>query len=157
LVTKILVDIGSLGTAVGVIVTAIQLGLNRRQAVGQFEEGLTSRYRDLVRELPAGAFLDEEVPIEEIRKARGAFYRYFDLCNEQAFLNEEDRISEDTWKQWEDGIGSNMRRPAFRKAWSEEIEPKIGSDFEELRRVLARLDAGSREPRGSELGMRSAR
>jgi hypothetical protein len=114
LVTKILVDIGSLGTAGGVIVTAIQLGLHRRQARNQFEEGLTSRYRDLVRELPVGAFLDEEVPVVEIREARSAFYRYFDLCNEQVFLNEEGRISEDTWQQWEDGIASNMRRPAFR-------------------------------------------
>jgi hypothetical protein len=150
LVTEILVDVGSLGTAGGVIVTAIQLGLNRGQARSQFEEGLTPRYRDLVRELPVGAFLDEEVPIEEIRNARGAFYRYFDLSNEQAFLNEEGRISEDTWQQWEDGIASNMRRPAFRKAWGEEIEPKIGNDFDELRRVLAGLDPGSRELRGSE-------
>jgi hypothetical protein len=150
LVTKILVDIGSLGTAGGVMVTAIQLWLNRREARSQFEEGLTSRYRDLVRELPAGAFLDEDVPIEEIRNARSAFYRYFDLCNEQAFLNEEGRISEDTWRQWEDGIASNMRRRAFRKAWCEEIEPKIGGDFEELKRVLGGLDAASFEPRGSE-------
>lgn len=139
MVTEILVDIGSLGTAAGVLVTASQLWVNRRQSRTQFEDGLTSRYRDIVRELPIGALLGEEVPSKELREARGVFYRYFDLCNEQAFLHEEGRISGQTWQQWQDGIESNMRRPAFQTAWLREIQPRIGGDFDEFRRVLDSL------------------
>jgi hypothetical protein len=138
-VSEVLVDIGSLGTAAGVIVTASQLWINRRQARTQFEDGLTARYRDLVRELPIGAFLDGEMETDELRAALGVFYRYFDLCNEQAFLHEEGRVSHASWEQWRDGIESNMRRPAFRTAWLREIQPRIGDNFDEFRRVLDSL------------------
>lgn len=139
MVSEILIDIGSLGTAVAVVFTGTQLQFNRRQARTQFEDGLTSRYRDLVGQLPIGAFLNEDVPVDELREALGAFYRYFDLCNEQAFLYEENRISDETWKEWREGIESNMRRRAFKTVWLQEIEPKIGRDFDELRRVLLDL------------------
>jgi hypothetical protein len=33
-----------------------------------------------------------------------------------------------------------MRRPAFETAWIQEIEPSIGDDFDEFRRVLDALD-----------------
>jgi hypothetical protein len=139
MISEVLIDIGSLGTAVAVVFTGRQLRFNRRQARTQFEDGLTSRYRDLVGELPIGAFLNEDVPADEIRKALSAFYRYFDLCNEQAFLHEEGRISDETWEEWRDGIESNMRRRAFKTVWLQEIEPKIAGDFDELRRVLKHL------------------
>ena len=114
MVTEILIDIGSLGTAVAVVFTGGQLWFNGRQARTQFEDGLTSRYRDLVGQLPIGAFLNEDVSTEELRKALSAFYRYFDVCNEQAFLHEKGRISDETWQEWRDGIESNMRRSAFK-------------------------------------------
>src|SRR5690349_23824501 len=113
MVTGVIVDIGSLATAVGVFVTGWQLWLNRRQARTQFEDGLVSRYRELVRELPVAVFLEKEVDEGELQSVLGPFYRYFDLCNEQAFLNEERRINRDTWVQWCDGIESNMRRRPF--------------------------------------------
>jgi hypothetical protein len=141
MVTDILVDAGSLATAVGVIFAGAQLWISRRQSRTQFEESLSSRYRDIVSQLPVGAFLDEAMSPDELQEARSAFYRYFDLCNEQAFLNEQGRISDEAWEQWRDGIESNMRRRAFEAAWSE-IEPKIGGDFDEFRRVLASLPSG---------------
>jgi hypothetical protein len=134
--SEVLVAIGTLGTAAGVALTAWQLILNRWQARTQFEDGLTERYRDLVRELPIGAFLNEELSEEEMRDARGVFYRYFDLCNEQAFLSSKNRVSDPTWSEWLDGIESNMRRKAFQTAWLDEMAPCIGGDFVEFRAVL---------------------
>jgi hypothetical protein len=133
----VLVAAGSLGTAAGVVLAGVQLWLNRVQARTQFEDSLTSRYRELVRELPVEVFLNEAVSPEEMRGARGTFYRYFDLCNEQAFLCEGRRISRETWAQWKDGIESNMRRRPFQEAWLRVIEPKIADDFDEFRRVVA--------------------
>jgi hypothetical protein len=73
MVTEVLVDIGSLGTAAGVFFTAKQLLVSRRQFRTQFKDGLTARYRELVRELPIEVFLDPDVTSEEIRVARGTF------------------------------------------------------------------------------------
>ena len=62
------------------------------------------------------------------------FYRYFDLCNEQAFLHDRGRISKSTWANWEDGIRTNMRRPAFVLAWAE-VAARANNDFEHLREL----------------------
>lgn len=105
--------LASAATAVGVGIAASQLFATRRQAVAAFEDSLASQYRSIIERLPIEALLGE--PIDgTLRSASLAhFYRYFDLCNEQAFLHKRGRISEQTWKTWKDGILSNLRRPAF--------------------------------------------
>jgi hypothetical protein len=131
-VTEILADVGAIGTAVGVAFAGSQLVFNRRQSRTQFEDGLTSLYRELVAELPVEAFFKVEVPDEVVHARRAVFYRYFDLCNELAFLYEQNRISDNTWEQWKGGIAANMRRSAFSKAWLNEIEPYVDGDFREF-------------------------
>ena len=131
-----------MGTAVGVAFAGSQLVFNRRQSRTQFEDGLTSLYRELVAELPVEAFFKMEVADEIVQEHRAVFYRYFDLCNEQAFLHEQHRISQITWEQWKGGIEANMERSAFRKAWLNEIEPHVDGDFEEFRRMLPPMVGG---------------
>ena len=62
-------------------------------------------------------------------------YHYFDLCNEQAFLHNNGRISSKTWLFWREGIASNLARPAFARAWCE-IAARANGDFSELRELL---------------------
>jgi hypothetical protein len=70
-----------------------------------------------------------------------AYYRYFDLSNEQAFLNEKGRLDSKTWAEWRTGIEANVRWQAFRTAWEEQLRPNIGEDFGEFRTLYKELVA----------------
>ena len=133
--TKDIVDIVSLiangFTALGVIAAAWQIRLTHKQAVTSFEDAFAKEYRELASKLPTKAFLGEPFSEEEHIRHFDEMYHYFDLCNEQAFLRHAGRISDATWKFWLDGISSNMKRPAFARAWNE-ISTRADGDFEEL-------------------------
>lgn len=120
MVTRIIADVGALGTFLGVVFAGVQLIYNRRQARTQFEDGMTGVYRSLAAELHVEVFFDAPISREIVQAHRAVFYRYFDLCNEQAFLAER-------------------RRSAFRTAWCEDINPSVGEDFHEFKRVLKAL------------------
>jgi hypothetical protein len=139
MVTSVLADIGALGTFFGVVFAGVQLVYSRHQARTTFEDGVTSLYRKLASELPVEVFFNSTVAPEIVKAHRAVFYRYFDLCNEQAFLFEQERVSSETWEQWRDGMKGNMGRSAFKQAWYQEIQPYVGDDFQEFKRVLAGL------------------
>ena len=132
-------DLSNNATAIGVGVTAIgvsfaayQLHVTQKQSITTFEDSLTIQYRQIAATLPLKALLGESLTDEEHKFYLQFFYRYFDLCNEQAFLYKNGRISESTWELWKDGILTNLLRPAFAKAW-EEIARRAKDDFNELR------------------------
>lgn len=124
--------LGSVATAVGVFLAAKQLKLSRRQEMTRFEDELVQQYRDLLHDLPMSAFLGEPLNRESQDAHLDDFYHYFDLCNEQAFLRQQQRISAPTWSMWCAGIRTNMSRPAFAAAWAD-VKAKSNGDFAELR------------------------
>lgn len=130
--TEIFTAISGVATAVGVVVAAWQLGLTRRQSVTTFEDSFDREYRELAATLPTKALLGEPLSEDEHQQHFDEFYHYIDLCNAQVFLKQRGRITPATWKFWFDGIASNLRRPAFKRAWSE-IAARANDDFSELR------------------------
>jgi hypothetical protein len=134
-VVSYLSDIANLATAAAVIFAAGQIWLSKKQAVTAFEDSLAKEYRELAARLPTKALLGEPLTDEEHADSFDEMYHYFDLCNEQVFLKQANRISEKTWKFWEDGMKSNIGRPAFERAWSE-IAARSESDFSELRSII---------------------
>jgi hypothetical protein len=134
--SAIIVDIGALATAAGVGIGVWQLRANGRQAVAAFEDSLTAAYRMIAAELPVDVFLNTRLTAKELADHRGAFYRYFDLCNEQVFLRSTKRVSKRTWQQWRDGIRTNLNRHAFQTAWQELFAEQTDGDFDELRRLM---------------------
>lgn len=68
-------------------------------------------------------------------QCRDAIYRCVDLSNEQAFLHTKKRVTDDTWKEWLEGIKSNMELPAFKEVWAE-VATKCPDSFKELRSVI---------------------
>lgn len=126
--------IGGVFTAVAAIVAAWQLWHMHQQGTTTFEDALVREYRELASTLPLPALLGEPISDELHREKLDEFYRYFDLCNSQVFLHDQGRISNATWAFWEDGIRTNLQRPAFARAWSE-IAARANGDFAELRRV----------------------
>jgi hypothetical protein len=132
---EILSAVANVATAIAVICAAWQLLLSQRQAVTAFEDALAKEYRDIAATLPVKALLGEPLTEEEHVKSFDEFYRYFDLCNQQVFLHQTGRVSASTWKFWQEGIASNLRRPAFARAWSE-ISDRSNGDFSELRSLF---------------------
>ncbi|MGR6805344.1 hypothetical protein ACU6VI_03405 [Sphaerotilus natans] len=127
--------IGGFGSGiagVGAVAAFWQLRLLKTQSVTSFEDGLVDEYRDIAKDLPLDALLGADMTAPQVADALPAFYRYFDLCNQQVFLHKQGRIRAETWVLWKDGIVSNLRRPAFALAWAE-IAAKAAGDFDELR------------------------
>lgn len=81
---------------------------------------------------------------DEFKQAFPALLSYIDLSNEQVFLRMNGRIRRATWNDWREGIKSNLRRPAFAKAWSA-VKDKTNS-FSELRRLES--TCFRKDPRG---------
>jgi hypothetical protein len=121
-------------TAFGAWAAVKQLKLMKRQGITSLEDTLSSEYRQLASTLPLRALLGEPLSDEEQAKALDEFYRYFDLCNHQIYLHSEKRISDETWAFWRDGIVTNLKRPAFARAWAE-IAARANGDFDELRNL----------------------
>lgn len=126
--------VGGVFTAVAAVVAAWQLWLMHQQGTTSFEDALVREYRELAYTLPLPALLGEQLSDELHREKLDEFYRYFDLCNSQIFLHDQQRISNETWAFWEEGIRSNLKRPGFSRAWSE-IAARANGDFAEMRRL----------------------
>lgn len=138
---KFWVDVAQIASGTGVVLTLVgvwlgvrQLNLLKQQGVTSLEDTLSSEYRQLASTLPLPALLGEPLSDDEHVKALDEFYRYFDLCNHQIYLHDQQRISNETWAFWKDGIFSNLKRPAFARAWAE-IASRADGDFDELRRL----------------------
>ncbi len=116
-----------------------QIDLVRQQATTSFEDSLTEHYRRIMESIPTAIWLGsklEELDKERKNPCRDAIYRYIDLCQEQAFLHDDGRISDKTWTQWGDGIKSNLKIPAFKEVW-DEVKAKRRDSFSELKRLLS--------------------
>ncbi len=113
-----------------------QLELAREQAQTSFEDDLAREYREIIGQLPAGAFyIDGAIELDD--DALRWLYRYFDLSNEQlAMVRQDKRISAEMAEQWKEGIRGNLALPVFRSAWGE-ISPHLPHNFfEDLREFV---------------------
>ena len=137
--------IGSIGTAVAVLIAAWQVRKNTQQARTDFEDDLSREYREVARSIPVKAHLGQELGEEEFEQTFSRLYQYIDLTNEQIFLRMNGRVSKATWLNWVDGMKSNLGRPAFTQAWARIKEGSSGS-FAELRKLEA--SGFANDPRG---------
>lgn len=138
------VAVTSIATAVGVLFGARQVALTKQQlelvksqAATDFEDDISREYRSIIQNLPPHAFFATE-PDALTEDELKAFFRYFDLSNEQLWLAEQRRVRQDTAADWRDGIVANLGLPAFAAAWKE-ITPNLGSDYWTLLRHLLRV------------------
>jgi hypothetical protein len=128
------VTIPGIATAIGVLLAAWQLFRTHRQSVNVFEDSLAREYRELAAKIPTEALLEGNLTEQDYKTNFDKLYHYFDLSNEQAFLHKQGRVRASTWEFWKDGIASNLKRPAFKRAWNE-ICGRC-SDFAELRELF---------------------
>ena len=145
---EVLSALANVATACAVMVAAWQLVLSQKQAVTTFEDSLAKEYRDIAATLPVKALLGETLSDSEHIDKFDEFYRYFDLCNQQAFLRQSGRVSDKTWTFWSEGIASNLKRPAFERAWSE-VAARSSGDFSELRELVPPKPVGTKTTVGA--------
>jgi hypothetical protein len=110
----------------------------RKQATTTFEDSLTAQYRQIMQDIPTDIWLGAQLKTlanEHQQRCRDAIYRYIDLSNEQAFLHEKRRVTDEVWTEWRTGIRGNMELSAFKEVWSE-VSQKFRDSFKELRSVI---------------------
>jgi hypothetical protein len=127
--------VASLATSIGAVFAGSQLWFVRQQGKTGFEDQLTEQYRAIIHGLPIEALLGDHLDDHQIEESLPAFFRYFDLCNEQAYMKKRRRVRAKTWAEWSEGIGQNMKRPAFARAWSI-IAERAYPSFGELRTLF---------------------
>lgn len=136
IVLQTVASLTGIATTTGLFIAYRQFRLATRQSQTTFEDALAREYRQVAHRLPVRALLGDALPESREALALDEFYWYFDLTNEQVFLRRIGRVSDDAWRNWRDGIASNLRKPAFAKAW-EEIGRRAPGSFTELRRLEA--------------------
>jgi hypothetical protein len=131
-VHDIIGNAADIATSIGVVFAGYQLWLTQKQALTSFEDQLTRQYREIVRKLPIGVMLGDNLTDAETVEALPIFYDYFDLCNEQAFLYEKKRVRPSTWADWREGMVAHLQKPSFAQAW-QMIESRSPETFDEFR------------------------
>lgn len=132
LVLQTVDSLTGVATSVGLFIAYRQFRLATRQALATFEDALAREYRQVAHRLPVRALLGEPLPDDELERALVDFYWYFDLTNEQLHLCRHRRISDETWRNWREGIRAHMRKPAFAAAWRA-VSDRAPHAFRELR------------------------
>lgn len=122
----------AVATALGVAVAATGLWLSREQTKTQFEDNVTNEYRQLLKEIPAKALLENDEPLDLSDSLLDAIYNYIDFTNEQVFLRQKNRIRKTTWISWVEGIKSNLEKSTIKMGWNK-IKDKAPGSFSELR------------------------
>lgn len=120
---------------IGLYFVSVQLHETRKIAQQQFEDSLAKEFRDLINKIPTKVMLGKSLTDEEFEKHFDELFHYFDLTNEQIILKNRNRISNDVWNDWKEGIEVIMNLPVFQKAWRK-IENSKVNQFNELRKLI---------------------
>jgi hypothetical protein len=83
----------------------------------------TRRYSEVMAGIPfeasgIGAPAELSTLEEDQRKAViGGMRRYFNLCSEEFYLHQKERVDGETWGIWQSGIQASTRGPFFASSW----------------------------------------
>jgi len=123
--------VASVATAIGVAVAAWQIWESRHLAQMSFEDAIDKQYRELAMQIPVDVLLGKNISVKQKHQVREIIYNYLDLCNEQAYLRKKKRISRARWREWCEGIQSNLNKPVFKEVW-EEVKREAPDEFTAL-------------------------
>lgn len=141
----------NVATAFGVIGVGAQLLLNRREMVFAFERTFTARYEATIRGVPLEVLLGGDFDVNEHSDTLRHFFDYFELCEEQMYYRQVGKISNNTWRDWWEGMNLHLRRPGFQAAWKHldkaAVAPASGAlirveQFAILRKAVLAVETG---------------
>jgi hypothetical protein len=110
----------------------------------------TKRYNKVMARLPyearkpTGHFRVEELSSSQQQEFFSTYRDYLNICWEETWLSQNDRIDKETWKLWKESIRQTMDFPGFDDAWQElrsEYEPygEFASFIEDQRTEALRV------------------
>ena len=121
--------IAAIVAVIAIVITIYSL----RKSIEQFKEQLqltvftdyTKRYQEIVLNLPESIneknfdFDKLDKNNEKLIKEKTLRYMraYFDLCSEEYFLHSQEKIGDNTWREWKIGIEYAFSKTAFIKGW----------------------------------------
>jgi len=109
----------NIATLAGVLFGAWQLKISKESQVAEYEARFVERYEVILARFPDEFVIGRSELGDVDATLLRAFYSYFMLCDEQIASRQAGRIDSRTWVSWREGIGLNLRRPTFEKAWDE--------------------------------------
>jgi len=139
----------SILTVVGVGVACYQLWQTQLSLRDNFERSFFDRYQRIADGLPPEVLLGQEIEGKSTSND-WAFYKYFELCEEELYYRAHRRVSADTWRDWWYGICRNLEIEAFRDALERLVadhNTRATSRFVYLNEARHHLDNEDYQPR----------
>jgi hypothetical protein len=118
-----------------------QLKIQNEQLKCQYEQTrlsfyaeYTKRFQEIFLQFPVNigeeSFSYEDLEPETRDRTLRYMKVYFDLCSEEFYLYKKGHLDKDAWEEWEDGMDSLFKKPAFKTAWKKMSEaPTLYKDF----------------------------
>ncbi|UOQ88049.1 hypothetical protein MUN74_12175 [Agromyces endophyticus] len=125
--------IGGIVVIVGGIFAVFQLWLMTRQGHRQFEHLYSQRYWAIMDRLSVEAQLGTRGPWHRRRSEQEALFAYVQLCEDEADMYEQGRVTRATWTIWKSGIDSMLSSPRVAHI----IDSAPPTRFDTLRRYRA--------------------
>lgn len=129
----------ALGTVFGAYIIYNQLKINQIVYQSTFENDIVKRFYKITNDITFKVMFLKKGELEFTKlldEKINFFYQYFDLTNQELFLNEKKRINPDTWIEWKEGIVWIMKLDSFKYAW-EKVNEKCADDtFNEFREFI---------------------
>lgn len=132
--------LSAIATTVGVILVLLQLKQNDKTETTKFENEIISRFITISNEITFYVmYLNPKTDKfkELIDDKLQGFYKYFDLTNQELFLMDDERISDETVEEWECGIIELMKLPSFQYAWERISSIIPDNSFTQMKRFIA--------------------
>ena len=115
--------VGAIATAAGACFIWHQISQVQKQIKLQNYSNYTKRYQEIVLNFPE-EINEPKFELSELGlgkrchdKTMRYMRSYFDLSFEEWNLHERKLIDPDTWKVWEGGIRTALKKPAFQQGW----------------------------------------
>jgi hypothetical protein len=140
MITNIIGACGFILTFASIIVIIYELKKKNEYTKLDFFEEYTKRYSEIMLNLPNCVheqYFDYEQHSEQTENILRYMRAYFDLCSEELYLYQQNRIDKYVWENWEEGIKMALQKEAFRIAWeklykNKPIESQFYKDFNEF-------------------------
>lgn len=118
-----------LAALAAIIVVGVQIRLQRTQLHRDLENMYVARYWAIMDRLAESELLPRE---EGVKRRAIAIRSYLRLCEDECDLRAANRVTDDTWWEWLDGMRTQLAEQDFR----EELESAPADQFVNLRKLV---------------------
>ena len=102
----------------------IQISNQNDQIRSSFFSEYTRRYQEIILNLPLN-LNDNDFSLTNLKESDSDSYSktikylraYYDLCAEEFFLHQNDKLDQYVWKEWKEGMTSSFKLIGYKDGW----------------------------------------